>query len=81
MANGKPAGTSAHYRGAMSLPLSGGRPGQPRAVVRNEYTKAAGFKLYTYYASSGKTFDVKPTGAAGKERPEAVTEFWEVWPA
>jgi hypothetical protein len=74
VANGKPAGTSAHYRGAMSLPLSDGRPGQPRAVVRVEYTKAAGFKLHTYYASSGKTFEVKPSGAAGKEKPE-VTEF------
>jgi hypothetical protein len=73
--NGKPVGTSAHYRGAMSPPLSDGRPGQPRAVVRVEYTKAAGFKLHTYYAGSGKTFEVKPSGAAGKERPDAVTEF------
>jgi hypothetical protein len=75
VANGKPAGTSAHYRGVMSLPLSDGRPGQPRAVVRIEFTKAAGFKLHTYYAGSGKTYDVKPTGAAGMERPEAVNEF------
>jgi hypothetical protein len=75
VANGKPAGTSAHYRGAMSLPLSDGRPGQPRAVVRVEYTKAGGFKLYTHYASSGKIFEVKPSGAAGKERPDAVKEF------
>jgi hypothetical protein len=59
----------------MSLPLSDGRPGQPRAVVRIEFTKAAGFKLHTYYAGSGKTYDVKPTGAAGMERPEAVNEF------
>ena len=73
--NGKPVGTSAHYRAVMSLPLSDGRPGQPRAVVRVEYTKAAGFKLHTHYASSGKTFEVKPSGAAGMERPEAVTEF------
>ena len=73
--NGKPVGTSAHYRAVMSLPLSDGRPGQPRAVVRVEYTKAAGFKLHTYYAGSGKTFEVKPSGAAGKERPGAVKEF------
>ena len=73
VANGKPVGTSAHYRGATSLP--DGRSGQPRAVVRIEYTKAGGFKLLTHYASSGKTFEVKPTGAAGKERPGAVKEF------
>lgn len=66
---------SAHYRGTMSLPTSDGRPGQPREVVRIVYTSAEGFRLFTYYASSGKTFDVKPAGVAGKARPVGVEEF------
>jgi hypothetical protein len=75
VANGKAAGTSAHYRATMSEPTRDGRPGQPRAVVRIEYTLAGGFKLYTSYANSGKTFDVTPTGSAGKTRPDGVPEF------
>jgi hypothetical protein len=29
---------------------------------------AGGLKLYTFYANSGKTFDVTPTGSAGQTR-------------
>ena len=79
VANGKKAGTSAHYRALMSQPTRDGRPGQPRAVVRIEYTLAGGFKLYTFYAKSGKTFDVTPTGSAGQTRP-GVPEFCFVKP-
>ena len=64
----------------MSQPTRDGRPGQPRAVVRIEYTLAGGFKLYTFYAKSGKTFDVTPTGSAGKTRPDGVAEFCFVKP-
>ena len=80
VANVKAAGTSAHYRATMSEPTRNGRPGQPRAVVRIEYTLVGGLKLYTFYASSGKTFDVKPTGSAGETRPEGVAEFCFVKP-
>ena len=75
VANGKAAGTSAHYRATMSEPTRNGRPGQPRVVVRIEYTLAGGFKLYTFYANSGKTFNVKPTGSAGETRLDGVPEF------
>jgi hypothetical protein len=75
VANGKAAGTSAHYRSLTSQPTRDGRPGQPRAVVRIEYTLAGGLKLYTFYAKSGKTFDVTPTGSAGQTRPDGVPEF------
>jgi hypothetical protein len=79
VANGKAAGTSVHYQALTSQPTRDGRPGQPRAVARIEYTLAGGLKLYTFYANSGKTFDVTPTGSAGQTRP-GVPEFCFVKP-
>lgn len=77
VANGKVAGVSAHYGATMSEPTRDGRPGQPRGVVRIQYTVADGFKLYTFYANSGNTFEVKPTGSARETRPlrNAATRF------
>jgi hypothetical protein len=44
-------------------------------VVRIKYTVADAFKLYTFYANSGNTFEVKPTGSARETRPDGVVEF------
>ena len=72
--NGKELGTSAHYRGTMTLPDSKGAV-QPRFVVRVAYTVKDGLQIFNHYPKTGLTYPAGPTGAVGKERPAGVEEF------
>ena len=75
VASGKPLGTFSHYRGERSEPTLAHPDGQPRSVVRIQYSRADGLVIHSHYADTGKTFTFKPKGTDATERPAGVSCF------